>query len=689
MSGQVNLDSAPLGLKALRDQSRLELQELFDAIPGRKLLVLDQSLTGPLGLVIEIALLRARAVERIFHLLPEPLEMEAERVVYMVRPQLALMHRIAAQVRQRTREGRATRYTVVFVPQRSMICEKVLEEAGVYGQVEVSEYGMDMIPLDTDLLSLETDCFADLHAHGDHVCLLQLARCLLRLQAAAGRFPLIRGKGEGAHAVVELMRSMQRTLDAAAPAATTDRLALPAGPNVIVLDRRCDLVTPMLTQLTYEGLLDECFGIKHSFVELPVAEPSAAQTPPSSAAAGQAAAAAAVTVTVSLNSNDALYAELRDLNFESLHARLRAKGEAIRTGMDQRHAAQTVSQLHSFMKVLGSLQKQKEALATHVDAARALSDRTRAGSFLQQLECEQALIATGGETALLGSGPAYDACSEFAEDLIARAEPLARVLRLLCLMSLVGNGLRQRSLALFRAELLQTYGYQLAFTLDRLEALGLLKRNEARSGWPSLRSALKLIVDDDDGGGADGKGSGGGEPHDVAHIYSGCEGRARARARSPRALACVPPVRVRESRAGEAEEGQSCELAGEHARKLMRARPPHPLSPSAPALRAAATRRSQCGSCSRRALRSGSASTTPSGCCPDRFSKSGSRRRRWRRQRASARRVRSASSRSRSSSSSAASRRPRSLRSAGWAGAPARRGASSCSRRTCARVRHS
>jgi hypothetical protein len=521
MSGQVNLDTAPLGLKALRDQSRIELQELFDAIPGRKLLVLDQSLTGPLGLVIEIALLRARAVERIFHLLPEPLETEAERVVYMVRPTLELMHRIAAQVRQRAREGRATRYTVVFVPQRSMICEKVLEEAGVYEQVEVSEYGLDMIPLDTDLLSLETDCFADLHANGDRSCLLQLARCLVRLQAVGGRFPLIRGKGECAHAVVELMRSMQHALDAAGPAA---RLALPAGPNVIVLDRRCDLVTPLLTQLTYEGLLDELFEIKHSFVELPVAEPPApaADAPPSSAvpAATASAASERATVTVSLNSNDALYAELRDLNFESVHARLRVKGEAIRTAMDQRHAAQTVSQLHGFMKVLGSLQKQRDSLATHIGAARALSDRTREGSFLRQLECEQALIATGGETALLGSGPAVDACAELVDELLGEAEPLARALRLLCLMSLVGNGLRQRSLAHFRAELLQTYGYQLAFTLDRLEAVGLLKRNEARSGWPSLRAALKLVVDDDGGGGGGGGGNGA-EPTDVAHIYSG------------------------------------------------------------------------------------------------------------------------------------------------------------------------
>ena len=33
--------------------------------------------------------------------------------------------------------------------------------------------------------------------------------------------------------------------------------------SLIVLDRRVDMITPMLTQLTYEGLIDEFFGIKN------------------------------------------------------------------------------------------------------------------------------------------------------------------------------------------------------------------------------------------------------------------------------------------------------------------------------------------------------------------------------------------------------------------------------------------
>lgn len=603
MSQQVNLDGAPLGLKALREQSRLELQELLDGLPGRKLLVLDETLTGPLGLVVEVSVLKARGVEKIYHLLPEPLETDCEHVVYMVRPKLALMGAIASQVRGGARRPGA-RHTVVFVPQRSMICEKALEEAGVYDLVSVAEFGMDVVPLDTDLLSLEsTDCFADLHVHSDHLCLLQLARTLVKLQAAHCAFGSVRGKGEAAKAVVDLMASMQGVLDASAaasgappPPADARAAGLPAV-SLVVLDRRVDLVSPLLTQLTYEGMLDETFGISASFIDIDarlLAPDEPAGVPaPQPAAAGRRA-------KVCLNSSDSLHAELRGLGYGALHGALRAKAEAIKAGYEARHAAQTVSQMRGFMRTLGTMQQQHKSLATHVSLAQALAARVGRGSFLRQLELEQALLAHGGESGLLGGaagGGALEACAEFAEELIGRAEPLARVLRLLCLMSAVGNGLRQRQLAFFRAELLQTYGYALGGTLDRLEALRLLHRNEARSGWPSLRAALRLCVDDAGGSGE------GAEPDDVAYVFSGC------------VRPCV----------GWRPRGCS-RRAPPHRHTALTPVPPAPPPPSALRPRpCAGTRPSQSGSCSRRPRGRGSGWRTRCACCPGRSSSSSSR----------------------------------------------------------------
>lgn len=38
--------------------------------------------------------------------------------------------------------------------------------------------------------------------------------------------------------------------------------------SMLLLDRELDLVTPMCTQLTYEGLLDEVMGVNNGFVQV-------------------------------------------------------------------------------------------------------------------------------------------------------------------------------------------------------------------------------------------------------------------------------------------------------------------------------------------------------------------------------------------------------------------------------------
>jgi hypothetical protein len=38
--------------------------------------------------------------------------------------------------------------------------------------------------------------------------------------------------------------------------------------RLILIDRECDLVTPNVSQLTYEGMIDEVFGINNSMHSL-------------------------------------------------------------------------------------------------------------------------------------------------------------------------------------------------------------------------------------------------------------------------------------------------------------------------------------------------------------------------------------------------------------------------------------
>jgi hypothetical protein len=71
-------------------------------------------------------------------------------------------HEQLEHIKRHAESGLSIEYQVVFVPRRSMVCEMVLEEQGVYGQVTVGEFHLDLIPLEEDVLSLELNtCFKD------------------------------------------------------------------------------------------------------------------------------------------------------------------------------------------------------------------------------------------------------------------------------------------------------------------------------------------------------------------------------------------------------------------------------------------------------------------------------------------------------------------------------------------------
>ena len=55
-------------------------------------------------------------------------------------------------------------FSVFWVPRRNLVCDKILEEAGVLGDVGVQELVLRFIPLEQDVLSLcLEDSFSDLY----------------------------------------------------------------------------------------------------------------------------------------------------------------------------------------------------------------------------------------------------------------------------------------------------------------------------------------------------------------------------------------------------------------------------------------------------------------------------------------------------------------------------------------------
>ncbi|XP_060212479.1 vacuolar protein-sorting-associated protein 33 homolog [Lycium barbarum] len=474
-----NLDNAPINLKSLRDQSQKELLAILKNIRGKKCLVIDPKLGGSLSLIVQSSLLKEHGAE-LRHLNAEPVQTDCTKVVYLVRAQLDLMKFICSHIHNDISKGIQREYFVYFVPRRAVVCEKILEEEKVHHLLTIGEYPLYLIPLDEDVLSFELDVAYKEHlVDGDTTSLWHIAKAIHKLEFSFGLIPNVRAKGKASVRVADILNRMQSE-----EPVNTSEMGVPEINTIILLDREVDMITPMCSQLTYEGLLDEFLGINNGAVELDSSIMGAQQE--------------GKKIKVPLNSSDKLFKEIRDQNFEVVVQVLRQKATSMKQDYTEMQTTnQTVSELKDFVKKLNSLPE----MTRHINLGQHLTTFTSKPSFLGRLDMEQTLV----------EAESYDICFEYIEEMIHKQEPLINVLRLLILFSITNSGLPKKNFDYLRRELLHSYGFEHIATLNNLEKSGLLKKQETKGNWLTIKRALRLIVEDTDTA----------NPNDISYVFSG------------------------------------------------------------------------------------------------------------------------------------------------------------------------
>ncbi|KAJ2923947.1 hypothetical protein H1R20_g13151, partial [Candolleomyces eurysporus] len=494
----------PLDINILKEAAKRDLVNALNAVNGAKTLVLEAALAGPLGLVTEVSLLKQHGVDKMFWLEPGPLSSTTTSIVYLCRPKIKEVKIIADQIKRHAKEAKKHTYTVLLTPRVSTLVSRILEEEGVLGDVTLTAFNLEFIPLAEDVISLEYEhAFKELWVDGDETVVFDSAQALITLQKHFGSFPQIIGKGDFSKRLATLLSRQSKSSRATK---TDTGVSYPANfDSLIVLDRTVDLITPLLTQLTYEGLLDEMIGIKNSHVELPVAliNPQASETAASTSSSASTSAAPIVNVKKDAKkkyhlttSTDPLYAELRDLNFSSVGRKLntivRRLGEDYKTDLQ----GKTVSQLRDFVGKLSGLQTEHQSARLHTGISELILPLTRTEVFNKSLEIQQNLLAS------------YEVPSQVAaiEELIAQGADVQTVIRLLCLACITAGGIKPKTLENIQREILQAYGYEflpllLAIAQPSLSVLlpnPLPPSAQAPAKYPFslLRKSLRLLLDD-------------------------------------------------------------------------------------------------------------------------------------------------------------------------------------------------
>lgn len=334
-------------------------------------------------------------------------------------------------------------------------------------------------------------------------------------QQKYGLFPRIIGKGDNGKRLADLLIRMRTEVTAgeSSNSAGPSFLGLTPSSNIdslIIVDREVDFPTVLLTQLTYEGLIDEVFKISANQTEVDSSVVGGATPQP-----GQTGSAStSMKRKIMIDPKDTLYKELGDANFAIVGNLLNKVARRLQSSTERNQlAAKTTSELREFVAKLPGYQAEQASLKLHTSLAEEIIKYTRTDVFTRSLEVQQNVMSGADPTTQ------HDTINE----LINRDVSLPTILRLLCLESTTNAGIRPKDLDLFKRAIIQAYGPQHILTLASLEKIGLLSARggvglggaPAKPGsvtnYTPLRKSLRLWDDEVNES----------EPNDISYTFSG------------------------------------------------------------------------------------------------------------------------------------------------------------------------
>uniref|UniRef100_A0AAR2IJ68 Vacuolar protein sorting-associated protein 33B n=1 Tax=Pygocentrus nattereri TaxID=42514 RepID=A0AAR2IJ68_PYGNA len=425
----------------LKRLARDQLIYLLEQLPGKKDLFIDADLMSLLDRIANVTTLKQHEVDKLY-------KVELKPIVTMY-----ILPMFADIVNSDKASGRFRRYKIIFTPQKFYACETVLEEQGVYGDVTTDEWAFYLLPLDDDIISLELpEFFRDNFLEGDQRWVTTAGSALRLVYSLYGPFSKVYGIGRCAKMVYESWRDQVEDGE--------QKARQPEIGNVFLIDRDVDFVTPLCSQVVYEGLVDDIFRIKCGSVEF-----------------GPEVTSSDKSLKVMVNSQDKVFNEIRNEHFSNVFGFLSQKARNLQTAYDKRRGMD-IQQMKTFVsEELKGLKQEHRLLSLHIGASECIMKKKTKQDFQELLKTEHSLL----------EGFEVRECISFIEEHINRQISMIDSLRLLCLLSITENGESYKT---------SSYGIEHLLTFANLKQIGLLVEQQPGETLTVMESKVGKLVND-------------------------------------------------------------------------------------------------------------------------------------------------------------------------------------------------
>lgn len=464
----------------LKDAGCQVFLSTLDKIDGAKDLVLSKTILVQLDSICGMQKLRQNAVDKVFKLQASPVISETKNRVYVVRPSIEEVRLVAKQINSYLNQDDDkygpvdVKFWIIFVPKLVHYCDIALEEEGVYEYVSVLECPLGLIPLEYDVYSLEDETiFKTLFLNKDVTPVADIVNSILQLQFLSGHISDVYGQGKLAKIIADKLdqanlssnirkrNSSQELSNAKSNEferlkfddrnhSTNNEENSTSFTDLYIIDRDCDFASILLSQLNYEGILDETFKVCCNKLEF------------DTTTAGELEKN---TTKHSLTSDiDPIYRDIRDNHFSTVFSLLKTKNHEMKEKYS-RSQDMNLSNLKNFVvNELKGLQAEFKCLGLHISACEEIMKERNRYDFGDQLRTEQNII----------EGVDIKKCLEYINKMIAHQLNPHVPLRLLALLSLTQGGLPPKDYRKYHSLYCENYGLFNNVTFTNLKKLGLI-----------------------------------------------------------------------------------------------------------------------------------------------------------------------------------------------------------------------
>lgn len=436
----------------IKDTTLKELSNILN-IQGQKILIVDKKILKLFGILgIHSEVLKNQGVTNVFKLKNKVfiIPPNTEHIIYITRPNVQNMKFIALQISYWKSQGKIPNFYLYMSPKSTLLCEKVLEELEI--TIKIEEFYLDLVPFENDVYSMELDNFRDYFLEGDTSSLYFIARSIMKIYSFFGIPNQIKSKGNGSIIIMEMLERMKKQVNKLVEEDNEIDIFM-------ILDRNIDLITPLLIQLSYEGLLDELYGIDNGFLK---------------------------KEKMILDSQDIIFSEIRDLNQVYVGNKLKNKANQIEKEMEERknlNQNSSVQKIKDFSKKVPRIKDEKKSLEIHIKLLQDINNIIGRKAFKKAVQNQQSMIL----------GDDLQHSLEYIEECIHKNDPLIKVLRLLSLFCLT-NGLSLKQLDQIKREIIHSYGYDKLIILNYLEKIGFF----TKLNWDKIKKGFDLVHEDMD-----------------------------------------------------------------------------------------------------------------------------------------------------------------------------------------------